>query len=74
MKENITILTGAGLTAGKDFFGITTSGLTKDFVAYNHSDLTDDKEFMFFIYSEFCFWNKLFLNICPCQNGYLKNS
>lgn len=59
MKKNITIVTGAGLTAGKDFFRITTAGLTKDFVAYNHTDLTNDKELMSFIYSEFCFWNKL---------------
>ena len=58
-KENITILTGAGLTAGKDFFNITTYGITKDFVSYNHPDLTDDKELMVFIYSEFCFWNRL---------------
>jgi len=59
MKENVIILTGAGLTAGKEFFGITTSLLTKAFISYNHPDLTDDKELMFFIYSEFCFWNKL---------------
>ncbi len=58
-KKNITILTGAGLTAGKDFFGITTAGLTKAFISYNHPDLTDDKELMSFIYSEYCFWNKL---------------
>lgn len=59
MKERVTILTGAGLTAGSDFFGITTYSLTKDFIGYSHPDLSDDKEFLFFIYSEFCFWNDL---------------
>jgi len=59
MKESIIILTGAGLTAGKEFFGITTSGLTKDFLSYNHSELTEENNLISFIYSEFCFWNKL---------------
>lgn len=59
MKENVLILTGAGLTAGPDFFGITTSSITKDFIAYNHPDLSDDKELVKFIYDEFCRRNKL---------------
>lgn len=59
MKENVLILTGAGLTAGPDFFGITTSSITKDFISYSHPDLTDDKELVKFIYNEFCYWNKL---------------
>jgi len=59
MKEKVLILTGAGLTASHSFFGITTLGLTKDIISYHHPDLTDDKDFMYFVYSEFCFWNKL---------------
>jgi hypothetical protein len=59
MKDRITILTGAGLTASSDFFGITTLGLTQSFISYNHIDLTDDKDFMKFVYEEFCFWNNL---------------
>jgi hypothetical protein len=59
MKENVLILTGAGLTAGPDFFRVTTSSITKAFISYNHPDLTDDKELIKFIYNEFCYWNKL---------------
>lgn len=59
MKERITILTGAGLTASDSFFGITTFGLTQNIISYNHPELTEDKEFMKFIYEEFCFWNNL---------------
>lgn len=57
--ERLTILTGAGLTASTDFFGLTTLGLTQGFISYNHPDLTDDKDFMKFVYEEFCFWNNL---------------
>jgi hypothetical protein len=59
MKDRIIILTGAGLTVGNDFFKISTLGITKDFINYNHPDLTEDKEFINFIYKEFCFWNNL---------------
>jgi hypothetical protein len=59
VKKRVIILTGAGLTASGIFFNITTFGLTKDFVSYQHPDLTQDKELLNFIYSEFCFWNNL---------------
>ncbi|BFO67377.1 hypothetical protein [Chryseobacterium sp. KCF3-3] len=59
MKDNLLILAGAGITAGPDFFHITTSSITKSFISYNHPDLTDDKELVKFIYNEFCYWNKL---------------
>lgn len=59
MKDRTIVLTGAGLTAGPDFFQISTLGITQDFIAYNHPDLTDDKGFINFLYEEFCFWNKL---------------
>lgn len=57
--ERLIVLTGAGLTAGSDFFGITTLGLTESFISYYHPDLTDDKDFIKFVYDEFCFWNNL---------------
>ncbi len=59
MKDKILILHGAGLTAGPDFFKISTLGLTEEFIAYSNDDLSDDKEIVKFIYEEFCFWNKL---------------
>ena len=59
MKNRITILTGAGLTAGSDFFGITTQGVTQAFLDYMHPDLSDANDTVKFIYGEYCFWNKM---------------
>ena len=62
MRNRTIVLTGAGLTAGHDFFSVSTLGLTQNFISYNHPKLTDDKEFIKFLYEEFCFWNKLNLS------------
>lgn len=59
MKNNVLILTGAGLTAGPDFFKISTAKLTKDFISYNHPDLYDEQDFIKFLYEEFCLSNNL---------------
>lgn len=59
MKRRTVILTGAGLTSGVDFFNISTLNLTQKIISYSHPDLSDDKEFMKFIYEEFCFWNRI---------------
>lgn len=59
MKKRLTVLTGAGLTSGKEFFNITTLSLTQKFLKYHHKDLSLDKKLIKFIYEEFCFWNKL---------------
>jgi hypothetical protein len=59
MKDRVVILTGAGFVCGSDFSGVSTLDITNDFIFYNHPDLTDDKDFIKFIYDEFCFWNKL---------------
>lgn len=59
MKNKVLILHGAGLTAGPDFFNISTLGLTEEFINYSSDKLSDDKEIVKFIYEEFCFWNKL---------------
>ena len=59
MKKNVVIFTGAGLTCGPDFSGVSTLELTKKFISYNHPELTDEKEFLKILYNEFCFWNNL---------------
>ncbi len=57
--ERVTILTGAGLTAGVDFFDITTLKLTEAVIGYNHPELSAEKDPIYFLYAEYCKSNKL---------------
>jgi len=59
MKKKALIITGAGLTAGPDFFNITTAGITKKFLAYQDDELSSDPGLIKFLYDEYCFYNRL---------------
>ena len=54
MKDKILLLTGAGVTAGPDFFNIGTLGLTEQFIRYHDPELSPDKNLVNFIYTKFC--------------------
>ena len=57
--KNVTILTGAGLTASQDFFGLTTLGLTEKFINYRHKDISENKKLVKYLYKAFCLKNNL---------------
>ena len=59
MKKRALIITGAGLTAGPDFFNITTGGITKKFLSYQDDELSSDPGLIKFLYDEYCFYNRL---------------
>jgi hypothetical protein len=59
LKNKILLLTGAGLTAGPDFFNVGTLGLTEQFIHYHDPELSPDKKLVNFIYTKFCEKHKL---------------